>query len=200
MFRKFILICLLLGSLFTIVQGQSLTVENYTNQLLFNIFKVKPDSSIIPFLQLYTPSLLQRKLSNPEIGVTNGTNEQKEFTIEIHSFMFTKHPFFNATFTSGKLELLCQHYTNLKGVQVYDVKLWFEFDTQPEAEMAFSRLVETFIPISSLKRFSSSNGAQKAEFSDTKTTKGFNKIQFRLTADNLDRHRFKILFETVNDL
>lgn len=200
MFHKFLLSFLILGNHFTQANGQQLTIETYTHQLLFNIFKESPDTSIKTFLQLYTPSLFQKKLSTPENGSSNGSNEQKEYKFEIHSFMFTKHPFVSATFTSGKLELMCQRYNEPKGVQVYDVKLWFEFDTQPEAEMAFSKLIETFIPISTVKRFSSSNGSQKAEFIDTRITKGFNKVQFRLTADNLDRHRFKILFETINDL
>lgn len=200
MFRIFLLSFFILGNPFTHANGQQLTIEAYTHQLLFNIFKESPDTSIKTFLQLYTPSLFQKKLSAPESGSSNGSNEQKEYKFEIHSFMFTKHPFFSASFTSGKLELMCQRYNPPKGVQVYDVKLWFEFDTQPEAEMAFSKLVETFIPISTVKRFSSANGSQKAEFSDTRIIKGFNKVQFRLTADNLDRHRFKILFETVNEL
>lgn len=66
--------------------------------------------------------------------------------------------------------------------------------------MAFSKLAETLIPISTQKQFSSTNGYQKGAFTDSKGEKGFNRLQVRLTADNLDRRRFKILIELQNDL
>ena len=195
MFRKCFLLGFLVVVLYTTSYSQALTVDTYSNQLLFNIFKEKPDTAIRSFLRLYTPSLLEKK-QGPALG---GSKDASQYTAEIHSFIFTKHPFFTGSFTTGKLDFFCQRFNEPKGMQVYNVKLWFEFDTQQEAEMAFSKLVETFIPISTNKRFSSSNGARKAEFSDTKGQNGFNKVQIRLTADNLDHHDFKILFETEND-
>lgn len=193
MFRKCFLTGFLLCALFNTMNGQSLTVDTYANQLLFNIFKDQPDTAIRPFLRLYTPSLLEKK-TIPDGSPSSGSANM----FEIHSFIFNKHPFFKASFTSGKLELYCQR-NDSKGTNVYDVKLWFEFDTLEEAEIAYNKLIETFVPISTNKRFGVTNGAQKAEFSDTKT-KGLNKVQLRLTADNLDHLRFKILFETNNDL
>jgi hypothetical protein len=190
MFRKKFLFICLLGVLLTKANGQTLTVDSY-------IFKEQPDTAIRSFLRLYTPSLSEKQ-GNPADAATGKSISL--YTFEIHSFIFTKHPFFASTFTNGKLELYCQRHQQLKDTQVYDVKLWLEFDTQQDAEIAFSKMVETFIPISTSKRFSSASGYQKAEFSDNRPTKGFNKVQFRLTADNLDKHRFKILFETENDL
>jgi hypothetical protein len=197
MFRNCLLAALLCCTLFTSLYAQPNTVNGYTHQLLFNIYTNQPDNAISGFLRSYAPSLYDKK----NIPAANGTaNEPVTSNVEIHSFVFGKHPYFATPFTSGKLELYCQHFSDAKGVQVFDVKLWFEFENQLEAEMAFSKLVDVFLPISTNKRFSSTNGAQKAEFSDSKGEKGFNKIQFRLTADNLDRRRFKILFETANDL
>ena len=198
MFRK----CFLFGSLmillFSTTKGQSLTVDSYTNQLLFNIFKEQPDTVIRNFLRQYTPSLYPKKTASSNLFSSTGKN-QDLFTPEIHSFIFTKHPFFNASFASGKLELYCQHFYDARSLQVYDVKLWFEFDMQQEAEIAYSKLIETFIPISTNKKYDSMNGFMRGQFSDGNNAKGFNKIQFRLTADNLT-HRFKILFETQNEL
>jgi hypothetical protein len=195
MFRKYFLASFLLCTLFNTTNGQSLTVETYSHQLLFNVFKEQPDTAIRAFLRLYTPSLIDKKTTP-----TDGTPETgNKSSLEIHSFVFTRHPFFNATFTSGKLEFYCQHFSDAKGTQVYAVKLWFEFDTQQDAEIAFSKLVETFIPIATNKRITSTNGAVRAEFSDTRA-KVFGKIQVRITADNLDKHHFKILFETENEL
>jgi hypothetical protein len=197
-FQRHFLIGFLFIVLLNTANGQSLTVDTYSHQLLFNIFKDDPDTSIRDFLRLYAPSLLEKKTIPAEQDAAGSGKNQ--YSYEVHSFIFTNHPYFKATFTNGKLELYCRRLKDGKTIQVYDVKFWLEFDTQPEAEMAFSKLVETFIPISTNKKFSSTNGAQKAEFSDTKVNKGFNKVQFRLTADNLDRHRFKILFETENEL
>lgn len=197
MFRRSFLVCFALGMILSRTNGQALTVDSYSNQLLFNIFKDNPDTAIRSFLRSYTPSLLDKKAGDAVIS----EGEKKERNgFEIHSFIFTRHPYFTPFFASGKMEFFCEHANDAKGLQVYDVRLWFDFDTQEEAEMAFSKLVETFIPIATKQRFSSPNGSRKAEFSDTKNPKGFNKIQFRLTADNLDHHKFKILFETLNDL
>lgn len=181
----------------TVAHAQANTINRYTQQLFFNIYTNRPDTSIAAFLRDYIPSLYDKQ--TPPAGNTN-TNKNTDNRIEIHTFVFSKHPYFTPDFVNGKLEFYCRHFADARGVQVFDVKLWFEFENQLEAEMAFSKLVDLFLPISRGKRFSSSNGAQRAEFSDNRLEQGFNKIQFRLTADNLDRHRFKILFETGNEL
>ncbi len=194
MIRKSVQTFLVLVLLFTTAKAQSVTLDTYTHQLFFNIFKEKPDTAISNFIRLYAPGLYDKK--NTAQSGSGGNNN----TYEIHSFIFTKHPFFKPSFTIGKLELYCQRFAAPKGLQVYDVKLWLEFDTQQEAEMAYSKLMETFMPLSTNKKFSSTNGYQLGEFTDSNGEKGFNKIQVRLTADNLDRRRFKILFENENTL
>jgi hypothetical protein len=195
MLRKYLLASFFLLILLGRSNGQSLTVESYTNQLLFTIFQNQPDTAIRPFLRLYAPALLEKK-AIPEGPAAAGSSS----SIEIHSFIFTKHPYFKSTFSSGKLELYCQRFNDARGLQVYDIKLWFEFDTQQDGEIAYSKLIETFMPISKARNLSSSSGSMKAEFSDSKESKGLSKIQFRLTADNLDKKMFKILFELGNDL
>lgn len=179
------------------VNAQQVTFDNYTNQLLFNIFKPKPDTAIATFLRRYTPSLYFKHQTDNTTREVTGKNE---YTLEIHSFLFTQHPYFKASFTNGKLAFYCQRYPDPIGVKVYDVKLWFTFDTQQEADMAFSKLVETYIPISTKKKISSMSSYQQAEFSDESSQNIFSKIRFRYTSDNLDQHRYKILFETTNDL
>lgn len=194
MLKKQLLVLLLFCGTTIITHAQQVPLDTYAHQLYFNIFTVHPDTAISDFLRNYAPSLLNNKSS----FTADNTNETTRY--EIHSFVFTKHPYFKPTFTNGKLDLYCMRPGGGKNMQVYDVKLWFEFDTQPEAEMAFSKLAETLIPISTQKQFSSTNGYQKGAFTDSKGEKGFNRLQVRLTADNLDRRRFKILIELQNDL
>lgn len=189
--RSVLVVFFILAASFQL-RAQALTVETYSQELFFNIFRDQPDTSIRPFLRLYTPSLLAK---NENLPAPAGKP-----SLEVHSYIFTKHPFFNASFTNGRLELFCQRYPEPRGVQVFDVKLWFEFDTQEEAETAYSKLIQTFSPIATQQKKFSVSGAIVAQFTDTKGTKGFNKVQIRLTADNLDRRHFKILFENNNDL
>lgn len=190
----------LIGCLaFCAAKTQQLTLDGYTHQLLFNMFRDKPDTAISDFLRSYTPSLFEKK-KTLQTGIVTGSASGSRDQYEIHSFIFNRHPYFKSSFSIGKLELYCRHFPDERGVQVYAVKLWFEFDTQQEAEMAYSKMVEMLMPVSTAKNFSSVNGYMKAAFTDNKEEKGFTHVQFRLTADNLDKHRFKILFETENDL
>lgn len=181
----------------TTANAQQLSFDAYTNQLLFNIFKPKPDTVIAEFLKRYTPSLYNKHQTDNSTKEPVGKNG---YILETHSFIFNHHPYFKSSFTNGKLEFYCQRYPEPIGVKVYDVKLWFTFDTQQEADMAFSKLVETYIPISTKKKISSLSGYQQAEFSEESPNNIFSKIKFRYTSDNLDQHRYKILFETTNDL
>lgn len=182
------------------LKGQTISIDSYTNQLFFNILKDQPDSSILDFLKLYTPSLYEKK--HKPFGWTTYTSiDTLRSHQEIHSFIFTRHPYFNAKFTQGKLDIYCKRYDDPKLIQnIVNVQVWFEFETQQEAEIAFSRLVDMFILTATDKKFSSVMSAQKAEFTNSKQTEGFNRIQFRLIADNISRYRYKILFETGNNL
>ncbi len=193
--RIFILLCFYLS--INTVSAQKLTFDTYTNQLFLNIFQSKPDTTIASFLRLYTPSLHDNK---PTTDVGKPLPGKTKYSLETHSFIFTSHPYFQPSFTNGQLDFFCQRYPEPIGVKVYDVKLWFSFDTQQEADIAFSKLVETYIPISSKKKISSLSGYQQAEFSEESAKNTFTRIKIRYTADNLNQHRYKILIETTNDL
>lgn len=198
MFRRLVFTCFFFCFITGYTYGQGSAIDKFTNQLLFNIFTEQPDPSVQDFLKFYIPSLYEKK-KKEGIWIANASKSGQDHE-EVHSFVFTKHPFFKSAFTSGKIEFFCLRNGDPTSTRITNLKLWLEFDTQQDAEMAFSSLVETFLPISSNKKFSSTNGAQKAEFSDGKEMAGFGKIRIRLTADNLDRRTFKILFETENDL
>jgi hypothetical protein len=199
MARKLVLACFIIVCLWGRTDGQSLTMDKFTNQLLFNIFNDQSDASIQEFIKVNIPILLEKK-SKDAVWIANPIKNSQDTHEEVHSYVFYKHPFFKSSFTAGKMEFNTYRNKENNSILISNLKLWFEFDTQPEAEVAFSNLIETFIPISTAKKFSSTNGAQRAEFSDNKETKGFGKIRIRLTADNLDKHVFKILFETENEL
>lgn len=197
MFRRFLLICFSACFVFGNGYGQNSAMDKYANQLFLNIFKDTPDPSIQDFLKSYIPALAEKKTTEFKPAGYKAPVEDHE---EIHSFVFTQHPFFKAQFARGKIEFICTRNPATKTAQVNNAKLWFEFSSQSQGEMAFNYLIESFMPISTMNKFGSTNGAQRAEFSDAKETTGFGKVRIRLTADNLDRNVFKILFELENEL
>ncbi len=198
MVRRLALLCFLCALFTGYTYSQSTTIGKYTNELLFNIFTDKPDPLIQDFIKTYIPVLYEKK-KKEGVWIMNGMKHTQPYQ-EVHSFIFSKHPYFKSSFTSGKIEFYCQSNGDPKSSLITNIKLWFEFDTQLEAEMAYGKLMETFVPISTDKHFGSTNGAQIGEFTDARETNGFGKLRIRLTADNLDRRYFKILIETENDL
>jgi len=197
MFRKFSLACFFLLVMFNRSTGQDMNMDAYINQLLFNVFKERADTSITGFLKRYIPALSQKKKTTGGQIMGNTLH----YRDEIHSFIFTQHPFFHGNYKQGKLEFFYRKFTDPKQLPaITDVQLWFDFDNQAEAEIVFSRLVDMFILVSTHKKFSSANGAQKAEFMNATDTTGFNKVRFRLTTDHVAQYRYKILLETTNDL
>lgn len=197
MFRRFLLICFSTCFIYGIGYGQNAAMNKYANQLFLNIFKDTPDPAIQDFLKSYLPVLAEKKTTEFKLSANKAAEEDPE---EIHSFVFTQHPFFKAQFARGKIDFICTRNPVTKTVLVNNVKLWFEFSSQSQGEMAFNYLIESLMPISTIHKFGSTNGAQRAEFSDAKEKNGFGKVRIRLTADNLDRNVFKILFELENEL
>jgi hypothetical protein len=114
--------------------------------------------------------------------------------------VFLEHPHFKSAFRNGKLEFDCRRYNDTRGVQVDDVRLWFDFDTQLEGETAFVQIVDTLKPISPKNFVHTANGAMIGEFTDTKNTKGFAKVQVYLMTDDIDKTKFRILFALGNSM
>jgi hypothetical protein len=193
MFRKCFLASLLFVLLCNDTSAQTLTVDSYANQMLLNVFKDQPDPVIQDFLKRYIPSMLDKKT------VAQGSGDNK-FKLESHGFVFLEHPHFKSAFRNGKLEFDCRRYNDTRGVQVDDVRLWFYFDTQLEGETAFVQIVDTLKPISPKNFVHTANGAMIGEFTDTKNTKGFAKVQVYLMTDDIDKTKFRILFALGNSM
>jgi hypothetical protein len=193
MFRKCFLASLLFVLLCNDTSAQTLTVDSYANQMLLNVFKDQPDPVIQDFLKRYIPSMLDKKT------VAQGSGDNK-FKLESHGFVFLEHPHFKSAFRNGKLEFDCRRYNDTRGVQVDDVRLWFYFDTQLEGETAFVQIVDTLKPISPKNFVHTANGAMIGEFTDTKNTKGFTKVQVYLMTDDIDKTKFRILFALGNSM
>lgn len=178
------------------VFAQGARFDEFSNKLLFNIFKPEPDSSVRDFLRLYIPSFYPGQTKNNN----NQTANKGVYSAEIHSFIFTQHPYFKSHFSNGELAFYCRRYKEPGAIEVYDVKLSFGFDTQKDADLAFSGLIESYLPISDQHKISSEAGSQTAAFSSNDPKNVLRKIQFRYIADPLNKNHYKIFFETTNSL
>jgi hypothetical protein len=175
-------------------------MDVFTHQLLFNIFTGHADTAISGFLKLYVPVLYEQK-RNASDWTRYPAADSVHTHEEMHAFIFTRHPYFREKFAEGRLDITCRRYGHNQLFQnITGVQLWFEFDLLQDAEIAFSRLVDMFILGSTDKKFSSVNGAQKAAFVNNREKTGFNRVQLKLMADNGGPHKFRILFETGNEL
>lgn len=183
MTRKSIWAAIVLLALHTPLRSQTVTLDSYANQLLFNVFK-EPAPEIREFLKLYIPSLLDKKNDQPAAG-------KQRF--ESHGFIFMEHPFFKSAFANGKVEFDCRRYVDTKELRVDNVRLWLNFDTQQEAETAFGQIVQTLKPVCPKNRVYTENGSLNAELIDTKSASGFNRLQLFLATDYTDRSKFGLL-------
>lgn len=185
--------------LFSVHAGAQATMDNYTKRLFFNLFTDKPDTLISSFLNLYVPALNNNR--TPGKWIVYPASDTMHSHEEMHSFIFKKHPFFTERFTTGHIDFFCKRYEGVPVRQnITGIQLWFEFDVQQEAEVAFSRLVETFILVSTDKKISTINGAAKAAFTDANQKNGFSKVQVSMIGDNISTHKYKVLFEAGTSL
>src|SRR5689334_4027207 len=77
-------------------------LDSVINRMYFNIPDYKPDSSVLWFIKKYYPGF-----SRPPVphGWTVYPNEKKDIPVlysTVHTFTFTRHPFFDAKFIQGR--------------------------------------------------------------------------------------------------
>ena len=119
----------------------------------------------------------------------------------LHTFLFNKHPFFDALFTKGKVEFYTKNYlANSDKDNLEDLKLWFEFDESIPAAIAYQKLLDRFTPLSTQKKFSSDNETKIAEFTDAHSKEFYGHLRLTLARDNFKQGVYKILVEIGNDL
>jgi hypothetical protein len=216
-FMRHFLIIVFLAITFHDSSAQSLA--KYADRLYFGMLSLNPDTSIKDFLKAYVPIVLQKPDTNGKWTMysTELTTEPKHETV-INSYVFDKHPYFDGPFQSGQLALTQKIYNDGKwqGNQLTDIRLWFECDNEKDARKSFKQLVDMFSSFHTLKRLSSQQGMEKAEFTDKKSDKFPSSIQVVLLTDYTLGQRFvdftekekkfitkagyKILVETKNDL
>ena len=164
--------------------------DELSEKMFFNIFINKPDSSIFDFVKKYFPAFTEEYKSG---GWTMNPLNPPELQHTIHSIKFTKHPYFDAKFREGRLDIFA---SEVKGGRpgVTDFQLWFMFDNKTDAQNAFTKLSKMFDSLSKSKKVSQRNGKTIAEYSDQSVLEETNSVQLILTTDELQNHKYKLFF------
>jgi len=202
----------------TLQNSSAQTLDKYADQLYFGMLSFNPDSSITEFLTRYVPVVFKKfDGSGGWTAYPPGVIEEPNFYKVTHSYVFISHPYFNGHFKSGQLAITEKIYSDEKwNDNITDIKLWFEFDTEEDAKKSFKQLVDTFSSFHVLKRMTTQQGIDKAEFTDKNCDKYYSNIQIILVTDYslgkryvmptenevkiITEAGYKILIEVGNDL
>jgi hypothetical protein len=177
--------------------GQSSKFDTLVDELYFNIFKGKPDTSIFPFLKKYFP-VLTKEHNKPEGGWTMyPPGPPPKFFFTVHSFIFSKHPYFNTKFRQGQIDFTCSELKE-GAAGIHDVKLWFVFDSKNDAFDAFEKLCNMFDPLSKTRDVQRNEERVTAKYSTETDFQSYNSVIIVLAKDELHDGRFKLLFKTPN--
>lgn len=175
----------------TICMGQTNEFTKLSDEMFFNIFAYKPDSMVYDFVKKYYPMFTKA----PEKGgwTAYPPGAVPVFISTMHSFIFTKHPFFDAKFKEGRLDILSnEEKGELPGVT--DFRIWFFFDNKKDAESAFDKLCHMFEKVSKSKKILNKTDKEIAQYSSEKKMTDSNSVEFILTKDELYDGKYKILF------
>jgi hypothetical protein len=165
--------------------------DTASSQLFFNIFLFKPDPVVLPFIKKYFPNFLKRPDSGGWEIYPSPEPKPDQFYNTIHSMEFKKHPYFDAPFREGRLDILTQEKETGSG-SIRGFQLWFFFDTKEEAEKGFMTLYDRFSTVCKNKRISKDYRRTISIYSDQADIESINRIVIILMQDDLDRKKYKI--------
>jgi cytochrome oxidase Cu insertion factor (SCO1/SenC/PrrC family) len=180
---RYLFIALFAMTLHNNSSGQ--TLDRYADQLYFGMLSFNPDTSIKEFLTKYIPVVFKKFDSIGGWTVyPPGVIEEPKFYKVTHSYVFNNHPYFSGNYKSGQLAITEKIYIDKKwNENITDIKLWFEFDVEDEARESFKQLIDTFSNFNVLKRITTQQGMDKAEFTDKNCDSYYSHIQIILVPD-----------------
>ena len=165
--------------------------EILSDQMFFNIFIHKPDQLVIAFIKKYYPAFAKKYKPTGWTIYPPGPFPEYEYTV--HSFKFRKHPFFDAPYKEGRLDILSMEEKNGRP-GVTDFHLWFLFHSKKDATTGFKILCKMFDQVSNHKKVSEFHGRRKAEYADLKVEVIPNDVEFVLAEHELYKGRYKLFF------
>lgn len=201
----------------TLYNSSAQSLEKYADQLHFGMLSFQPDSSITAFLTRYVPVVFKKFEPSGWTAYPPDSIKEPSFTKVTTSYIFDRHPYFDADFKVGQLAITQKIFSDTAWLDnITDIKLWFEFDNAADAKMAFQKLIDRFSQFNVLKRIRSQEGLEIAAFTDKGSEKYYSNIQISLATDYSLGKRlvkpssagfkfkttpgFKLLVEVGNDL
>ena len=167
--------------------------EELFNQLSFNIFNYQPDSTIYWFIKKYYPYLTAPHQNTGWTAYPPGP--VPDFKETVHSVKFKRHPYFDADYKIGRLDIETQE--EKEGIcSLSGISLSFLFDAKSKADTAFRKLCNMFGKVGSEKKVYTVKGRPIAECSATKM--GFQRnVYFVLMPDEVYPNRFEIKLKFI---
>jgi hypothetical protein len=101
--------------------------------MFFNIFVYKPDSCVFDFIKKYFPAFTKKFKPGDWTVYPPGPAPVLQYTI--HSLKFNKHPWFDAKFIEGRLDIFASEEKDGR-TGVTDFQLWFIFATKKGGDSA----------------------------------------------------------------
>jgi hypothetical protein len=168
--------------------GQTNKFDSLASEMFFNIPSFHPDSSVLDFVKKYFPVFTKKYVPG---GWTAYGKEIPEFQLTVHSFIFTRHPYFDMKFREGQLDIFASE-TKEGPAGVRDFQVCFMFDQKKDADSAFNKLSAMFKGPGIKKKIITKPNKKIAEF--TPPYSFFYGVYFICVKDELNDKKYKLFF------
>jgi hypothetical protein len=192
--NRFIIIAFFLMTSQSNSFGQFSKLDELSYKMFFNIFIREPDSSVFDFVKKYFPAFTEKVESGSGGWTMYPPGPRPILQYTIHSLKFDKHPFFDAKFREGRLDISAsEEKEGRPGITGFD--LWFMFDTKKDADAALKKLSNMFAALSTKKKITKKNDKIIAQYSGQIELENTSGVFFVLTKDELYDGKYKLLFK-----
>lgn len=168
------------------------TFKELADKMLFNIFHTQSSSVVHDFVEKYFPTYVNVK-DTANWAISSRNEDYVEPQKTVHTIFFTKHPFFDFKFSEGKFEVYSQETKSLLP-RIWQVHLWFFFDSKESVEKALNDILIKFEPVCKSRKDIGKGEKRVILLSDQEKMDSLNCIQLIILKDDVHENKYKILF------
>lgn len=172
------------------------TFDATTRQIFFNADVEKVNEGLLKYCKGSKYLLLDTpRVNHTDYPPLSAATKEKSYLNS--TFRFKTHPFVSFKFREGAF-----YITGIKsqGKELYNPPiLKFIFDTKEEAELAYEELIGAYTPLSTKKRFQSSENSKTAEFTDDKS-KTIREVGLLVGKGDILTNGYVLIFALGNDM
>ncbi len=167
--------------------GQSSVLETSINQMYLNVYTDSPEQNVKKFMDKYVPSFYRNKTQGGWVAYPDTI---PIFTLEVHSLIFEKHPFFDGKYNYGVFTIKTKSENDSASLR--DVQVFFCYDSESKALDDYNKLFNKFNQFEN-EHFVTNEGLKRVEFNFSTIKKVKKKVTIALTHDILSGE-YKITF------